>query len=146
MSNYNPYQINLFNPNHKRSISPNLMKGSFSRQKIGFSKPFPFQSGPKRDITPLRKYNQPVKKNITKKAPSTQLKMEGDLLTATKGSGVNVNNKRANSPFNVVSHRPNINLNASTLPGSPIKSHALISDACALIAVTHGPIALPPRK
>ena len=113
MSNYNPYQINLFNPNHKRSISPNLMKGSFSRQKIGFSKPFPFQSGPKRDITPLRKYNQPVKKNITKKAPSTQLKMEGDLLTATKGSGVNVNNKRANSPFNVVSHRPNINLNAN---------------------------------
>lgn len=113
MSNYNPYQMNLFNPNHKRSISPNLMKGSFSRQKIGFSKPFPFQSGPKRDITPLRKYNQPVKKNITKKAPSTQLKMEGDLLNATKGSGMNVNNKRANSPFNVASHRPNINLNAN---------------------------------
>ena len=35
---------------------------------------------------------------------------------------------------------------ASMLPGSPIKSHALISEAWALIAVTHGPIALPPKK
>lgn len=113
MSNYNPYQMNLFNPNHKRSISPNLMKGSFSRPKIGFSKPFPLQSGPKRDITPLRKYNQPVKKNITKKAPTSQIKMEGDLLNATKNSAMNTNNKRANSPFNVVTRRPNINLNAN---------------------------------
>ena len=31
-------------------------------------------------------------------------------------------------------------------PGRPISSHADMSDACALIAVTHGPIWRPPRK
>jgi hypothetical protein len=31
-------------------------------------------------------------------------------------------------------------------PGSPIRSHPLISDASALIAVTQGPSDLPPRK
>ena len=35
---------------------------------------------------------------------------------------------------------------ARILPGSPISSQALISDAWALIAVTHGPIFLPPKK
>ena len=38
------------------------------------------------------------------------------------------------------------NPNARILPGSPIRSHADISDACADIAATHGPICLPPRK
>ena len=36
--------------------------------------------------------------------------------------------------------------NAKILPGKPIKSQPLISDACALIAVTHGPILRPPIK
>ena len=31
-------------------------------------------------------------------------------------------------------------------PGRPIRSHADISEACADMAVTHGPIVLPPRK
>jgi len=36
--------------------------------------------------------------------------------------------------------------NAMMEPGSPIKSHADISDACADIAVTQGPIERPPKK
>ncbi len=36
--------------------------------------------------------------------------------------------------------------NAMMEPGRPIKSHADISDACADIAVTQGPIERPPRK
>ena len=35
---------------------------------------------------------------------------------------------------------------ARILPGRPISSHADMSDACALIAVTHGPMLRPPRK
>ena len=38
------------------------------------------------------------------------------------------------------------NPNASTDPGRPMSSHADMSDACADIAATHGPIVLPPRK
>ena len=36
--------------------------------------------------------------------------------------------------------------NASMLPGKPISIHADISEACADIAVTQGPIERPPRK
>ena len=35
---------------------------------------------------------------------------------------------------------------AIILPGKPISNHPLISEDCALIAVTHGPIERPPRK
>ena len=35
---------------------------------------------------------------------------------------------------------------AMILPGSPISSQADMSDACADMAVTHGPMALPPMK
>ena len=38
------------------------------------------------------------------------------------------------------------NPKARMLPGSPIRSHADMSDACADMAATQGPIRLPPRK
>lgn len=108
MSNYNPYQMRLFNHEPKRSISPNLMMGSFSNPKIGYSKGFTFKTQVKRDITPMRKFNRQSNKNASKKTSSRQIKMEGDLLNATKSPNhTNTFMKRSNSPFQFMGKKPN---------------------------------------